>query len=269
VFILLPPSEAKVVGGDGPAFQFDGQLAATRRVVLREVAALCTKAAGAKGATAKSVIAAAAALSLPPGEVAESCQRNAEIFSASTLPALDRYNGVVYQGLAAGSLKAAARRVADRSVLIFSGGLGVVAGDELVPWYRIPASARLPKAGTVASLWRKTLAATIPSIVGDEFVVDLRSSDYAGLWRPIPGAVLAVRVLQRRPSGSGEQVVSFHSKLVKGQLTRAIVEAAARKPVDDASSVADIASRLGLDVRTTAAGLDLVDPDPTPFGARS
>jgi cytoplasmic iron level regulating protein YaaA (DUF328/UPF0246 family) len=260
VFILLPPSEAKVAGGDGAPVVLDGPLAATRRIVLAETAAVCAKAAAAKTPRGKSV--AAAALKLPPGELAETCERNAEVLAAPTMPALDRYEGVVYQGLSAGSLKPAARKVADRSILIFSGAFGVVRGDELLPWYRIPASARLPKAGTVAALWRPALAGYLPSLLGDAFVVDLRSSDYAGLWKS-PN-VLTVRVLQRRPTGDGEQVVSFHSKLVKGRLARAIVQA----PVENAAEVGEIAVELGLSVRATEVGLDLIDPDPTPFTAR-
>ncbi len=280
MFILLPPSEAKVVGGDGPPFQTDGPLAATRRIILTEVTARCAKALSAKGTATRTAAAkiAASALKLPPGELLEACARNTEIFTAPTTPALDRYCGVVYQGLDAASLKPAARTVADQSILIFSGGLGVVAGSEMVPWYRIPASARLPKAGTVAALWRTTLATYLPQILVDEFVVDLRSSDYAGLWRPPAGQradgthagnVLAVRVLQRRPTGLGEQVVSYHSKLVKGRLARAIVEEVARRhKVENVATVGTIAERLGLEVRETAAGLDLIDPDPTPFAAR-
>jgi hypothetical protein len=260
MFILLPPSEAKVVGGDGPVFVVDGPLAATRRVVLTEAAALCAKASAAKTPRGKST--AAAALKLPPGELHDACLHNALIFGSPTLPALDRYDGVVYQGLDAGSLSAAARRVADQSILIFSGGLGVVRGADMVPWYRIPASARLPKAGTVASRWRPALASYLPTLLRGAFVVDLRSSDYAGLWKS--SSVLAVRVLQRRPSGVGEQVVSFHSKLVKGRLARALVQA----PVGDAGGLAKVAGRLGLEVRVTDTGLDLIDPDPTPFTAR-
>jgi uncharacterized protein len=260
MFILLPPSEAKVVGGDGPAFVADGPLAVTRRLVLTEAAALCSKAAAAK--TSRGKTGAAAALKLPPGELDEACLRNAAIFETPTMGALDRYDGVVYQGLGAGSLSAAARRIADESILIFSGGLGVVRGDELVPWYRIPASARLPKAGTVASRWRPALAKHVPDLLGDAFVVDMRSSDYAGLWKS--PSVLAVRVLQRRPTGVGEQVVSFHSKLVKGRLARALVTA----PVDDVAGLVRVAAQLGLQVQNTATGIDLIDPDPTPFTAR-
>jgi cytoplasmic iron level regulating protein YaaA (DUF328/UPF0246 family) len=251
VFILLPPSEAKVDGGDGSAIRFSGPLATARQAVLTEAASLC----------ARDPAAAMTALQLPPGELADACVRNAEVFSSPTLPALDRYCGVVYQGLGAASLSAAARRVADESIVIFSGGLGVVRADEPVPWYRIPASARLPELGTVGSVWRPVLVSYLPSLFGSGFVVDLRSTDYASLWKP-PSNALVVRVLQRRGTG-GDQVISFHSKLVKGQLARALVQSIARRGrIDSAAAVARVADRIGLEVRPTRTGLDLIDPTP-------
>jgi cytoplasmic iron level regulating protein YaaA (DUF328/UPF0246 family) len=258
VIILLPPSEAKVDGGDGRRFAATGPLGDVRATVLSEVAALCRRDPELAGRSLK----------LPPGELAEATRRNSLLLTSPTMPALSRYAGVVYQGLAAATLSPAARRVADESVLVFSGGLGVVAATELIPWYRVPASAQLPGSGTVASMWRPVLAAHLPLLIGSNLLIDLRSSDYAALWKPPAGSVV-VRILQRRSTG-GELVVSFHSKLLKGRLARAIVQAVARQTkVETPAAVAKIARGLGLEVRPTATGLDLVDPDPTPLMARS
>ncbi|MGH8889414.1 MAG: YaaA family protein [Acidothermaceae bacterium] len=263
MFVLLPPSEAKR-SDDGlrrrvaatAEFTPLPELAPTREAILAAVAKLCDR----------GEIAAATALSLPAGERAEACRRNAGVLDAPLLPALDRYSGVVYQGFDSGSLTKASRRVAERSVLIFSGGFGVVRGGEGIPWYRIPASARLPELGAVTAIWRPVLAGVVPSLIGDEFAVDLRSTDYRAIWRPTRATadrVVAVRVLQRREAARGqavEQVVSYHSKLLKGRLARALVDAATRRRrIDSADDVAAIAVRLGLAVRPTADGLDLVD----------
>jgi len=223
-----------------------------RLKILSEVAALC----------AEDRVGAAVALKLPAGAVDDACVRNAGVFDCYTMPALDRYTGVLYDGLDVASMTRAMRRAADASVLVFSGGLGIVRGSDLVPWYRVPASARLPIGGTVAASWRGALASEVPAVLGDRFVVDLRSSDYAGLWRPPAGRVVAIRVLQQRKAGRKrvEQVVSYHSKLVKGHVARALVEAAARRrPAKNADDVGRIAAGLGLDVRPLQGGLDLVD----------
>lgn len=263
MFVLLPPSEAKHLddarrrrASTGDASTAAPELAAMRATILAAVAKLC----------GRDETAAAAALSLPAGELAQACRRNAALPDAPLLPALDRYAGVVYQGFDAPTLTKAGRLMAERSVLVFSGGFGVVRGDEGVPWYRIPASARLPELGAVTAIWRPVLARVVPALLGDEFTVDLRSTDYRAMWRPVRGAsgrIVAVRVLQRRrvAGRAVEQVVSYHSKLVKGRLARALVDAATRRRrVESADDVAVIAARLGFTARPTADGLDLVDP---------
>jgi hypothetical protein len=262
VRVLLPPSEAKKPDGAGPAWSVvagdparmldgDGALGGVRLKVLREVAALCGR---------HSLRAAAAALNLPPGQVKDACARNAVVLSAPTMPALDRYEGTVYVGLDAASMSARVRKTALVSTLVFSGGLGVVRGDDWVPWYRVPGSGRLPKAGTVAALWRPALSAVLPGVIDAELIVDLRSSDYAALWRPsaalLPQLVV-VRVLQRRGDGV-EQVVSYHSKLIKGRLARALFEVG-EKRVRSRDDVAQVAETVGLRARMTPTGLDLVD----------
>lgn len=265
MFILLPPSEAKQSGGSGLAWSKSrtdparllgagSELADVRDAVLSEVSALC----------ARDPVAAAAALKLPAGTVDDTCKHNANVFDCPTMPALDRYTGVVYQGLDVATLSRAARRIADASVLIFSGGVGVTRGGDLVPWYRVPASARLPVAGPVAALWRPPLAILLPNVLGDHLAIDLRSSDYAALWRPpaTGGRVLTLRVLQQRKVGRKkvEQVVSYHSKINKGRIARALIAAAAlRRPAKSLDDVGEIATTMGFEVRAVAGGLDVVE----------
>jgi len=231
------------------------ELVATRETILAAVAKLCMR----------NESAASTALSLPAGELVEACRRNAGLLEAPLLPALDRYAGVVYQGFDSASLTKAARRVAERSVLVFSGGFGLVQGGEGVPWYRIPASARLPELGAVTAIWRPVLACVVPPLIGAEFTIDLRSTDYRAMWKPARGLgdrVVAVRVLQRRLAAGRlvEQVVSYHSKLVKGRLARALVDAATRRRrIETVDDVAAIAAVLGLTARATTDGLDLID----------
>jgi uncharacterized protein len=261
VLLLLPPSEAKQPDGDGPSWSSlagdparvldgDGMLGGVRLKVLREVAALCGR---------RNLRPAAAALSLPPGQIDDACARNAGALSAPTMPALDRYTGTVYLALDVATMSARVRKSALASALVFSGGLGVVRGGDSVPWYRVPGSARLPKAGVVAALWRPALSAVLPAVVGGELLVDLRSSDYAGLWRPpvaLAGQLVVVRVLQSR--GESEQVVSYHSKLMKGRLARAMLDTGPRR-VKSRDDVAQVAETVGLRPRLTPTGLDLVD----------
>lgn len=232
--LLLPPSEAKTPGGRGRALG-----ARPAHPLLGPARAEVT------GALARLLDgpgeAAAAALQLPPGAAAAALRADRAVLASPTRQALDRYAGVVYQGLDAASLSPAELRVAGRTLLVMSGLLGVVRADEPVPDYRVPAAARLPGIGALATFWRRVLAEVMPALLPRTgLIVDLRSSDYAAMWRPVgPLAerVVAVRVLSPLPRG-GWGVVSAASKHAKGRLARAVVRRlAAGEPVAGADDL--------------------------------
>jgi uncharacterized protein len=219
VHLLLPPSEAKSVGGRGRplARRPPGQevLAPARE---RMTAALLRLVAG-------DPRAAAAALQLPDGVAAGALAANASVLDSPTLPALRRYAGVLYEGLGFGAMSAAEQRLAGRSSLIFSGLFGVVRGAEPVPAYRVPAKAVLPGIGVASTFWRPILTSALAAELRRGLIVDLRSSDYAAMWRPdrgIAGRVVAVRVLSPMPRG-GHGVISYNSKFGKGRLAAALI----------------------------------------------
>ncbi|MCU1688770.1 MAG: hypothetical protein JWN20_698 [Jatrophihabitantaceae bacterium] len=247
MLLLLPPSEGKNIGGDGPSLRtlLDGPshpLSAARRSVADALIELAT------GPPA----AAAAALLLPAGVRDDALTANRAMLDSPTMPALERYSGVVYDGLAAATLPPGAKAAALRHILVFSGLLGIVRGNEPVPWYRVPAKAAMPRMGIASTYWRAVLGPVMTAALDaepDGLVVDLRSSDYAAMWRPAAGEaqrVAAVRVLTERADGS-RAVVSFDSKLAKGRLAQALVRRQAR-------------ARSALTVRDVIAAWAIVEP---------
>lgn len=231
--LLLPPSETKRAGGRGrPLRRRDPHavLGEPRRRTLEALAAVLARPD------------AGTALLLPDGVRDAALDANAQVNDAPTLPALRRYAGVVYDGLGYDQLAPAAQRVAGRSVFVFSGLFGVVRGDEAIPDYRVPAKAVLPGIGSCATYWRPVLGEVFAPMLGRGLVVDLRSSDYTAMWRPdatTAARVVTVRVLSPTPSGR-LAVVSYASKLAKGQLAAALVtRAAAGNPARTAVDVAD------------------------------
>lgn len=222
VHILLPPSEGKTSGGRGRPLRTrtaNGPLAGPRADALDALATL----------VAGDPDRAAEALLLPRGVAAAALEVDARVRDSPTTPALRRYAGVVYDGLDAATLSAAEQRLAGRSMLIFSGLFGVVRGDEAVPEYRVPGRAVLPGLGVASTFWRRHLQAALREVLRRGLVVDLRSGDYAAMWRPerdVAPRTITVRVLSRTPRG-GHAVVSYTSKLAKGRLARALVQRAA------------------------------------------
>jgi uncharacterized protein len=236
VQLLLPPSEAKASGGRGRALALREPHPLLGSQRARTAQALADLAKGPVGPAAK-------ALQLPASAVDTALAANADVLNSPTMPALHRYRGVVYDGLAVDALDRPSARVAGRSCLIFSGLFGVVRGDEPIPDYRVPAKAVLPGLGIAGTAWRKVLDATMPALLGRGLIVDLRSSDYLAMWRPttsIADRTVAVRVLSPLPRG-GLGVVSYPSKFAKGQLAGALVRAlaAGARPsaVDDLAAI--------------------------------
>lgn len=232
--VLLPPSETKHPGGRGRPLRTrtaTGPLTQPRARVLDALADLL----------AGDADAAAGALLLPAGVAAAALDTDRAVLDSRTTPALSRYAGVVYDGLAYATMTPAEQRLAARSTWIFSGLLGVVRGDEGVPDYRVPAKAVLPGVGVAGTFWRPVLDEVVPRLLRSGLVVDLRSGDYASMWRPkgrLATRVVPVRVLSPVPSG-GHGVVSYTSKFAKGLLTAALVRRVlGGEPVDDVGDVA-------------------------------
>ncbi|MGY1724829.1 peroxide stress protein YaaA [Blastococcus sp. SYSU DS0533] len=248
MLVLLPPSETKAPGGDGPPLDL-GALTAPELTPVR------TGLAGALVELAGDVPASRAALGLSPKQDDE-IARNAALFTAGTLPALERYTGVLYDALAVRSLTRAQRARADRRLAVGSALFGLVAAGDRIPAYRLSAGSALPGLPTLRALWKPALG---PVLAGAEgLVVDLRSGSYAAL-APAPGAV-TVTVLSERPDGT-RTVISHFNKAHKGRLARLLATTTAEP--GDVVRLRSLLRRAGLQVEHDGGtALTLVVPSP-------
>ncbi|MGY1843934.1 peroxide stress protein YaaA [Modestobacter sp. SYSU DS0875] len=207
MLVLLPPSETKQPGGDGPPLDL-AALTAPELTPVREqlVHALVTLAA--------DVPAARAALGLSAKQDDE-IARNAALRTSPTMPAIERYTGVLYDALDVRSLTRPQRARAATRLAVGSALFGVVRAGDRVPAYRLSAGSVLPGLPTLRSLWKPVLTDALTAT--DELVVDLRSGAYAEL-APVPDAV-TVQVLSERPDGT-RAVVSHFNKAHKGRIAR-------------------------------------------------
>lgn len=248
MLVLLPPSETKIVGGDGPPLDLatlsHPELGPLRAELVAAVVDL-----------ASDVDASRAALGLSPKQDDE-IARNAALRTSPTTPALHRYTGVLYDALDVRSLRGAAAGRARERLAVGSALFGLVRADDPVPAYRLSAGSALPGRGTLAAAWRPLLEPVLRAIADGELVVDLRSGSYAAFAR-VPGAV-DVDVLAERPDGT-RTVISHFNKAHKGRLARLL--AGTRAEPADAAAVAAIARRAGLRVeRPGPAVLHVIIP---------
>lgn len=197
--ILLPPSEGKALGGDGPAWSTgtmgDPTLDRHRRVVVR--------AAAASGALKRR---------------------------APTRPAMERYVGVLYKELDWTSLNVAARSRGDAQVRTVSGLWGLVAPSDPIPHYRLKMSTTVGDLGRLATWWKPRLAPTLAVRTAGAIVWDLLPIEHSAAvdWSACaPRRRVTFRFLDHEG-----RTVSHWNKLLKGSLVRWLLTEEPEGPED-------------------------------------
>ncbi|MFC7432701.1 MULTISPECIES: YaaA family protein [unclassified Agrococcus] len=168
MIVILPPSETKAAGG-APGSTLDlGALAfpPLRRTRERMVEATIAKAVAAPAA--------------PTAARQRWIDDDRALRTSPTMPALERYEGVLYDALGAATLDAPARAWVDAHVVVASALWGLVRASDRIPSYRCSAS---DLKGPLRGAWADAAA-----VLADETVVDLRSKAYVDV-APVPGAI--------------------------------------------------------------------------------
>ncbi|ACC38502.1 conserved hypothetical protein [Mycobacterium marinum M] len=245
MIVLLPPSETKRGGGDGPPLRLEELanpgLGALRAALVGELVDL-----------AADPPACRSALGVSPSQDAE-IERNAALRTAPTLPALRRYTGVLYDALDVDSLRGAEAKRARARLAIGSALFGLLRADDQVPAYRLSATSKLPAKPTLAARWKPLLEPLLAELAAQDLIVDLRSGSYVALG-PTSGAI-HVKVLAEHPDGR-RTVVTHFNKAYKGRLARIL--ASTRAEPADAAAVAAVARRAGMQVERSGNELTLV-----------
>lgn len=194
--ILLPPSEAKARGGDGPAW-------APNTGVFPELDDARAQVLAALGSAHQTR-------------------------TAATGPAIDRYTGVLYKELDAATLDSAAKRRLRRNVLIVSGLWGLVAPSDPIPEYKLKMGARVDGLGRLSTWWRPRLTEALAPRVQGAVVWDLLPNEHAAAvdWHQLaPRYRVTVRFLD-----VNGRTISHWNKLLKGSIVRWLAETGETDP---------------------------------------
>lgn len=148
--------------------------------------------------------------------------------SAPTVPAIERYTGVLYKELDAASLRGQARTRLRRDVRIVSGLWGLVAPADPIPDYRLKMSANVAPLGKLSTWWRPQVTAALAPLVRGAVVWDLLPNEHAAAvdWNLLaPKRRVTVRFVDAE-----DRTVSHCNKLLKGSIVRWLAETGSRDP---------------------------------------
>jgi len=209
--LLLPPSEGKALGGSArrtawtpDAGSFGRPLGDRRTEVVEALAAVHggeEKLLGVKG-----------------DHLVRAQSANASLVGAPVLPAWQRYTGVVWDHLGAATLPAPARK----RIVVISGLLGLVRGDDPVPDYRLKMGANLAPLGKLSTWWREAVTAEIARSARNRVVIDLLPQEHRAAWDPSSSeaCISVISVALVDPTGKPG---GHFAKAAKGELARAIL----------------------------------------------
>lgn len=213
--ILLPPSEGKAHGGGDPAWSPDhGTFGETLAVHRQEV----IDALAAAGGGDRTL------LGVGGDHLERAVHANRSLLGAPTLPAWRRYTGVVWDHLDPTTLSAARRR----SIVVVSGLLGLVRGDDPVPDYRLKAGTSLTPMGKLSTWWRPVLGPVLGDATRRRTVVDLLPKEHRAAFADTDRERFVTVDLVERSGAPGGHA----AKAAKGRLARHLLTSGL--PLDDA-----------------------------------
>jgi cytoplasmic iron level regulating protein YaaA (DUF328/UPF0246 family) len=209
--LLLPPSEGKAAGGSSRPWEPDSGTFSTladRRVELAE-------ALGAIGGGSEKL------LGVTGDHLDRALAANVSLVGAQSLPAWRRYTGVVWDHLDPATLAAPERR----RIVVVSGLLGLVRGDDPVPDYRLKMGSNLAPFGKLSTWWRDELSATLNRYATGRtakqprIIIDMLPKEHRAAWTP-DERVAGVSIEFIDPTGKPG---GHFAKAAKGELARAIL----------------------------------------------
>jgi cytoplasmic iron level regulating protein YaaA (DUF328/UPF0246 family) len=241
MLILLPPSETKRSGGVGISIDKAAIIWAALDPARDKLIAALERLSENPDLASKALKLGRKSL----GELAH----NQQLYKSPTMPALERYSGVLYEALSYESLSSAAVKRANENLFIQSALFGLLPAMEQIPNYRFSASSKLPGIN-LRELWMEAHQAVWPRMVGE--ILDLRSSDYRFI-NPVPEDKKSF--VMEVFSEEGRALNHFNKK-AKGLFVRSALE----NGLESASDIPKVAKLAGLRAEIEGQTVKLFTP---------
>lgn len=201
LIILIPPSEGKTSGGTHPAL---GKVSVHSEHIIDQWKDFSTQQWNKY-------------LGLKDKALLKAIEANKDVLSSKTLPAIERYSGVVYSAIDYPTLSKKAKSFFDQHVQIVSGLFGLVKPQDLIPDYKW----KIDSAGA-DKFWRPINRKKLEGA----FIVDVLPQAHKKAVEHDKGAIVDFYVIK-----NGQKMPAGHQgKHIKGRFIRWLVE---RQTVDE------------------------------------
>lgn len=241
MLILLPPSETKRSGGVGISIDklaiIWAALDPARDRLIAATQKVCSK-----PKLAKEVF------KLGPKSLGD-LEANLGLMTAPTMPAIERYAGVLYDALDYKTLSADAKTRVGEQLFIQSALFGLLPAIEQIPYYRFSSTTKLPGIN-LREVWTEAHKAVWPRLTRP--ILDLRSKSYAQL-NPIPDSLESYEVDVYDESG---RALNHFNKKAKGVFVRA----AMLLGIETVADLPKIAKAANLRVEIDGSSVRLITP---------
>ena len=216
--ILLPPSEGKASGGEGPPLDLDTLSFESLNKTRAQMAKSISQLSGKPRVSQKLLGVKGIALETARAD-------NASLMDTPTLSAIERYTGVMYDSIDYKSLDADAKECFDQSTIILSGLFGMVRPYDMIPTYKLKMGAKLRRNRTCAAIWKPLISKSLAALAESSVIWDLLPNEHSAAWDPSLVACdvrFTVKFLEAGRNGK-LKTVSHWSKVLKGALIHHLV----------------------------------------------
>ncbi len=241
MLILLPPSETKRPGGVGISIDKLAIIWAALDPARDQLIAATQK-------VCSNPKKAAETFKLGPKSLGD-LEANKNLMTAPTMPAIERYAGVLFDALDYKSLDDVAKTRVSEQLFIQSALFGLLPATEQIPYYRFSATTKLPKL-KLRELWTEAHKAVWPRLTKP--ILDMRSKSYAQL-NPIPKELESYELDVFDETG---KALNHFNKKAKGLFVRA----AMTHGLDTVSDLPRIAKAANLKVEIDGHSVRLITP---------
>ncbi|TLD83399.1 peroxide stress protein YaaA [Helicobacter trogontum] len=141
---------------------------------------------------------------------------HAALHSKKLLKAIERYNGVAFQGLSFHTLSQNAKDFILHNVLIFSNLFGVIRASDSIPYYKLKQGTKI-KNLTLKDVYAPFILPLEQIMQTKQYVIDLRAGIYTKLFKP----TLPHFFFEFQKEG---KTISHYAKLYRGNILRLIAQ---------------------------------------------